>query len=58
MSGSKVPLICGVLVVVGAIAWFAGGSADALPYRDGWGDATEEARRTGKPILISYGGSW
>ena len=53
----KVPAISGALVVIGAIA-FLGGSADALPYRADWGDALSEARNTGKPILLVFGGDW
>ena len=54
----KIPAICGALVVIGAIAFFGSGSADALPYRADWGDALEEARNTGKPILLVFGGDW
>lgn len=58
MTDWKVPAVCGVLVAAGAIAWFCGGTADALPYRSSWGDALAEARETGKPILLYFGGSW
>jgi hypothetical protein len=58
MSDWKIPVVCGALVVVGAIAALGGGSADALPYRSDWSAAIAEARESGKPILIHFGGSW
>ena len=54
----KVPAIAGALVILGALAFLQGGSADALPYRSDWGDALTEARETGKPILLVFGGDW
>ena len=58
MNDLKVPLIAGVLVIAAAVGYFSTGSADALSYRASWGDALEEARETGKPILLYFGGSW
>lgn len=58
MSDLKFPVIAGILVIVAAVGFFTSGSADALSYSASWGDALEEARETGKPILLYYGGSW
>jgi hypothetical protein len=58
MSDWKIPVVCAALVVAGAVTWFGSGSAEALPYRTDWGDALAEARESGKPILIHFGGSW
>lgn len=58
MSDWKIPVVCGALVVAAAVTFLGRGSADALPYRSDWGGALEEARETGKPILIHFGGSW
>ncbi len=58
MTNWKIPIVCGVIAVAGAIGWFTQGSADALPYHTNWGKALSEARETGKPILIHFGGPW
>lgn len=58
MSDNKVPIISGIAIVVGLIAWLTGGSAGALNYHDDWGDALEDARTSGKPLLINFGGPW
>lgn len=33
-------------------------AAGALDYRSDWGSALEEARDSGRPILINFGGPW
>ena len=58
MNDLKVPIVAGILVIIAAVAYVTSGSADALSYRASWGDALEEARESGKPILLYYGGAW
>ena len=43
--------------VVGFFLWQKRG-AEALDYRSSWGDALQEARDSGRPILINFGGPW
>ena len=58
MSDWKVPVICAAVAIVAAVSYVSSGSADALSYRSSWGDTLEEARNTGKPILLYFGGDW
>ncbi len=58
MNDLKLPIVAGICVIVAAIAFLSSGSADALSYRASWGDALSEARDSGKPILLYYGGAW
>ena len=48
----------GAIVLLVLIVWQSQGAADALDYRSSWGVALQEARDTGKPILINFGGPW
>jgi len=32
--------------------------AGALSYRSDWAGAIEEAKKSGKPILLNFGGDW
>ena len=58
MDRSRIPLIAGALVIAGVIGYLRSAPADALDYSSSWGSALEEARTTGKPLLIVFGGSW
>lgn len=62
---SKVIDMKPVIILVALVAIFAislwnrhQASAGALDYRSDWGATLEEARDSGKPILINYGGPW
>lgn len=58
--GRMLPLVLGVaLVVVGYQLWNRNAAeAGALDYVSDWTTAVAEARASGKPILLNFGGSW
>ena len=50
-------LIMAVAVaVLGLFLWHK--NASALDYYADWGDALAEARDSGKPLFINFGGDW
>ncbi len=46
------------LLAVFAYQLFFAGSGDALDYYTDWEDAVREAKLSGKPILLNFGGPW
>lgn len=59
MTGSRVLMLVLVLVAVVAGLLYRGSSTPAaLPYVADWDEAVAEARATGKPLLVSFGGPW
>ena len=58
MDRWKLPIIAGIVVIAAATMVARSGGADALSYRSDWGKTLTEARETGKPILLVFGGPW
>jgi hypothetical protein len=60
MSGKKLGFILVLLVSAFAVQLYLKRVAAAgnLGYRGSWDSAVEEAEKTGKPIMLVFGGPW
>lgn len=58
--GKTLPVVLILLLVgVGYQIWVKStASAGALGYQSDWNAAVKEARSTGKPIMLVFGGPW